>query len=350
MDVLQGVLDASPDAVLVVDAEGTIRQANRNVTAVLGYEPETLEGRVVEDLLRADDREHHAEHRRVYMGDPEPRPMGRGLDLYALHADGTSVPVEISLGVIDHEDEPYVVATIGDITTHQEREAELQRKNERLEEFASIVSHDLQSPLNVAEGRVATAQEECDSPHLEVAQRAHERMRRLIDDLLELAREGETTREDAPVDLADLVETCWETAATGDARLVVETTRTVHADQERLQQLLENLVTNSVEHGSTSSLDASVRPDGRVDQDGPGVTVTVGDLEGGFYVEDDGPGIPDDVGEQVFEMGYSGDGSTGLGLAIVRAIVDTHDWRIELTEGTAGGARFEITDIEKERV
>jgi signal transduction histidine kinase len=75
--------------------------------------------------------------------------------------------------------------------------------------------------------------------------------------------------------------------------------------------------------------------------------VAVGDLDGGFFVEDDGSGIPETDRKQVFERSYTtSEDGTGFGLAIVEGIVEAHDWEIVVTEGADGGARFEITGVE----
>lgn len=210
-----------------------------------------------------------------------------------------------------------------------EREQELQAQNERLEEFTSIVSHDLRNPLNVAEGYIDLYKEDPDSEHLEAVARAHGRMGALLDDLLELAREGADVSDLEPVQLAALCRDCWENVDTAEATLVVDSERTVQADRSRLAQLLENLVRNAVEHG------------------GDDVTTTVGEIDGGFYVADDGEGIPADEREHVFEYGYSSQNEgTGFGLPIVQEIVKGHGWEIGVTESEAGGARFEITGLE----
>ncbi|PSQ16582.1 hypothetical protein BRD00_10515 [Halobacteriales archaeon QS_8_69_26] len=101
------------------------------------------------------------------------------------------------------------------------------------------------------------------------------------------------------------------------------------ADPGRLEHVFENLFRNAVEHG------------------GDDVTVTVGALDGGFYVADDGPGIPEDRREEVFDVGTStaADG-TGFGPTIVRHIVETHGWRVRVAESEDGGARFEVTGVE----
>ncbi|QAU12069.1 PAS domain S-box protein [Halorubrum sp. BOL3-1] len=210
-----------------------------------------------------------------------------------------------------------------------ERSRELERQNDRLEEFASVVSHDLRNPLNVAQGRVELAAEECGSEHLDAAVTAHERMEALIDDLLVLAREGETVSETDPVRVADAVRGCWSTVDTADAVLSVETDLTLRADESRLRQLLENLIRNAVEHG------------------GDDVTITAGALDGGFYVADDGPGIPANERDAVFDAGYStSESGTGFGLRIVEQVADAHGWEVRAVESEAGGARFEVTGVE----
>jgi PAS domain S-box-containing protein len=208
------------------------------------------------------------------------------------------------------------------------RERELTKQNARLEEFASFVSHDLRNPLAVASGRLELAAAECESEHLEHVERAHERMRALIEDLLSLAREGDAVRETEQVALAPLVEGCWANVKTGDARLVIDMERDVLADRSRLKRLFENLMRNAIEHG------------------GEDVAVTVGELDDGFYLEDDGAGIPPDERETIYEAGYStSEDGTGFGLSIVKQIVEVHDWHISVTDSTEGGARFEITGV-----
>lgn len=210
-------------------------------------------------------------------------------------------------------------------------EEELEHKNEHLDQFAEIVSHDLRNPLNVATGRLELARADGDSDHFDAIARAHERMDVLIDDLLSLARAGESIRKTKPVELADLVQGCWRTVDTGLASLTTTTETTVLADESRLRQLLENLVRNAVEHG------------------GDDVAVTIGDLDDGFFIEDDGPGIPEADRGKIFEAGYSSSPTgTGFGLNIVKQVANAHGWEIEVGEGAEGGARFEITGVQRE--
>jgi PAS domain S-box-containing protein len=212
---------------------------------------------------------------------------------------------------------------------------QLEREVERLDAFTSVVSHDLRNPLNVIQGSVQLVAEQYDDENVERIARAADRMERLVDDLLTLARQGETVGETRTVDLERLAERAWSNVDTADATLTVaEGTPTITADPDRLTQLLENLYRNATEHA------------------GPDVTVTVGPLTeaSGFYVADDGPGIPEEERETVFEQGHSTkpDG-TGFGLPIVRSIAEAHGWSASATESETGGARFEISGVERVR-
>ena len=281
-----------------------------------------------------------------------------------VHAlDGVERPVQTVTTCREIHGETYHFGTITDISKRKEREREIQRQNERLKEFASIVSHDLRNPLQVADGRLEMARRECGSPHLEDVARAHDRMNALITDLLTLARQGETDREPTDVDLAETVNECWLNVETGEATLQTATDQTIVADPSRLRQLLENLIHNAVEHGSTSSrpgADEAVghgsAPQSQADGTGQtlehqddGVTITLDTLQSGdgFYVADDGPGIPTEKRDQIFESGWSSsEEGTGFGLTIVSEIAASHDWAISIAESDDGGARFEFHGVE----
>jgi PAS domain S-box-containing protein len=230
--------------------------------------------------------------------------------------------------------------TIESALTSAEREqrlrrqqAQLERQNERLEQFAGVVSHDLRNPLNVAMARLELLSEECNSEHLGAMTRALDRIDRIVDDVLWLARQGQDIGELEPVDLDGMVRNAWSIAADTyeGSELVVDAPDGlgwIEADSDRLSQLLENLLGNAVEHGGES------------------VTVTVGSLDDGFHVEDDGQGIPPEKRDTVFEAGYTtADQGTGFGLSIVEQIAEAHGWEVDVVGGSEGGARFEITGV-----
>jgi signal transduction histidine kinase len=228
--------------------------------------------------------------------------------------------------------EVATLRTAADIVTHSiariRRERTLAEQNERLEAFASVVSHDLRNPLNVVTGSLELAATEVDSDHVDRATRAASRMEVLIDRMLTLARAGEDIGETRPVRLGLVAERAWDAIDAPEAALRVgDGLGRVDADPDRLQEAFENLFRNSVEHG------------------GDDVTVRVGPTDDGFRVADDGPGIPPDRRESVFDRGYTADDGTGLGLSIVRRIVDAHGWSVRAGAADGGGARFDVTGV-----
>ncbi|WP_251330047.1 hybrid sensor histidine kinase/response regulator [Haloplanus pelagicus] len=330
-------MHAATDGIAILDADGTYRFVNEAHADIYGYaDPEAL----VDETWRLcyDDDELDR-----FEGNVMPTLFADGAwrgEAVGIRADGSTFPQELTLSLTDRG---RIVCVVRDITERKERERELERQNERLEEFTSVVSHDLRNPLNIVGGRLELARETCDSDHLDRAADALERSVALIEDLRTLARDGNHVGELEPVDLGDLTTRCWRNVPTTDATLITATDRTIRCDPGRLQELLENLMRNSVEHGSTNNRPAA---DDGVDPGDGGVTVTVGETDGGFYVADDGPGIPADERERVFESGYSTAGGTGFGLSIVRDVANAHGWTIQVTESDAGGARFEITGVE----
>jgi PAS domain S-box-containing protein len=324
LELFRALLDESDESVFVTEAEtARIEDVNETACRLLGYDREQLLSMRITDIQLELD------------GDDEWRDLVATLEdsgglLFEGHhrrSDGSTYPVEVNASTTVIDGQQYVLGVVRDITHRLEVERELRRQVDRLDEFASIVSHDLRNPLSVLRGRLDLAEETGEPEHFAAARDAIARMTRLIDDLLSLAREGKTVEDLEQAELARLVEDCWGGVATGTGTLVVETDRAPLADPDRLRQLFENLFRNAVEHGATDA------------------TVTVGDCPGGFYVADDGAGVAPGDRDRVFEAGYS-TGGTGLGLAIVGRIAEAHGWTVRLTESASGGARFEFTGVE----
>lgn len=326
------ILETIDDGVYVLDGDGRIVYVNESYAEMKGVDKTTLLGTPI-DMWADDDVLDRTREmaEAIERGDRE---IGT-IEYEFRTADGDAIPAELRFTAIEFPDGTSGrVGAIRDVSDRRARDRALERQNERLEAFASVVSHDLRNPLNVAAGRLDLARSETDDEevdeHLAVVARSHDRMETLIDDLLTLTETGRSIDELEPVDPATVIRECWTTVETGGADLVVEIDRRIHADRNRLQQLLENLLRNAVEHG------------------GSGVTIELGELphSSGLYVEDDGPGIPEADRDRIFESGFttSAEGH-GFGLAIVSEIVEAHGWSIEATESDAGGARFEITGV-----
>ncbi len=242
-----------------------------------------------------------------------------------------------TLSEFDHRDDAvgellatHLVTALRQIEQEQElreREDALAERNERLEQFASMVSHDLRNPLSVATGRLDLYRETGDESDFDEIDQALTRTEELITDLTALARHGTTDDEHEPVSLPEIAQETWNLIDTQSATLSTEEC-IVTGDRSQLKALFENLFRNAVGHG------------------GPDVTVRVGPLENGFYVEDTGDGIDPEVRDAVFEYGYTtGYSGSGIGLTIVSRIAQAHNWTVSLTESSEGGARFEFRDM-----
>jgi len=220
---------------------------------------------------------------------------------------------------------------VGELVGHMERRRrqreELQRQNEQLEQFASVISHDLQNPLNVITGYLDLVMETGNVEQLDPAANAADRMERLLNDLLTLATEGRAVGDTEPTELEDVVTGAWESVETYEATLELvgfEDETVIEADESRLKEAFENLFKNAIVHAGKDV----------------GMRVEIDDEM--VYVADDGPGIPDDQQDKIFEHGHTGGNGTGLGLSIVQSIIEGHDWEIEAAESKEGGARFDI--------
>jgi len=232
--------------------------------------------------------------------------------------------------VIEGGDVNQIIGITRNVTERVKRERQLRSQKEQLDEFASVVSHDIRNPLNVAQARAQLLSETCESEHLDPIVRSLDRMEELVADTLTLARQGRVVAEAEPIEMVNVVGTCWKAVSTEEATIEIDDEITITGDRSRLQHVFENLFRNAIEHG------------------GKEVTVRVGQLdEDGIYVEDTGPGIPEDERTVVFEPGHSSasDG-TGFGLTIVRRIAEAHGWQVTITEADGGGARFEFTGVE----
>jgi signal transduction histidine kinase len=301
--------------VVALDSDGRVRDTNRTARDLLPPLATAVGDPLEAVLPEAADR----------LGSDDP--------VLAVQRDGGTRYFRVS-------ETPYGTAnsalgstvTFADVTERERYRQELERQNERLDTFASLVSHDMRNPLNVAQGRFELLSEDLDPDDENVAaiERAFDRMETLIDEILTLARHGQQVERWDAVQLSTVATESWTMVATDDAELTVDGDLAFEANPDRLNRVFENLYRNSVDHGGTD------------------VTVSVGPLDDrpGFYVADDGPGIPAAERDHVFEAGVTTDeDGTGFGLAIVADIVAAHGWEIQVTESATDGARFEISGL-----
>ena len=320
---------ADDNAVFSLDEDGYVQSWNAGGQRIKGYTSEEIVGKHVsvfypEEAVEANIPERHL---REAAESGTVRDEGWRVD-----KDGRKFPANVVISAAHEQTGDGVTgytSSTGDRTREKENQ-NLRDQNEQLNHLLAAIAHDLRGPLAVVGGNMALARDTDDLARLDRAERALGRTNDLLDYLEALAEEGRPIMEPEPVDLRDVADRAWSNIVTDKQDLTVEENTTLLADRQRLQQLFENLFRNAIEHV------------------GPDVTVSVGLIEkGGFYVEDDGPGIPETERSEVFELGYSGDeDGSGLGLAICQQIAEAHGWEIEITEGSDGGARFEVSGVE----
>jgi PAS domain S-box-containing protein len=327
----QTLLDAAPDAVFVAAADsGEIREANQAAARLLGRPREELIGLHMTDLHPPGEAEAYAElfENHVAAGEGRAGTLGEQVDIYVVDAAGDMIPVEVNAQTVEIDGQQYNQGYFRDITDRKQRERELKRQKDRLDEIVTVVSHDFRNLVRTLSASIDML-ETADTDTLEQCDRTVTRMEALVDDLVELVEHGEMEFDPEPVSLPQLVQTSAETLDIPADALAVETDATIVADQSRVNHLFESLLENAVTHG------------------GPDVSVTVGRFNDGFYVADNGMGIPESEHDRVFRIGYStSTEGTGFGLNIAKQVAEAHGWDIRLTNSAAGGARIELTGVE----
>jgi len=279
----------------------------------------------------------------------------RAEDICSALAEGTSVDAELgggSTNATNPDAGRYRVRTFdgpsretgGHVLLTESPSADAERAE--TDRIASVISHDLRNPLDVANAHLRAARETGEQEHFDEVRQSHDRMEQIIQDVLTLARGKSALSISTSVNIESVVTDAWASVDTRDASLTLEDgLSTVEADPDRLQRLFENLFRNSIEHARLDGVGTNDAGESRDADSDRGLRVRVGSTDGGFFVADNGPGVPPEERARVFDPGYSRNetgGGTGLGLTIVEEIAEAHGWTVSLTTGSLGGARFEF--------
>jgi len=330
------IIETTDDIAFVVDDDWAVDFINESITEYIDMSVGDIEGQPVGELAEqyVAERDEPSQFldalERVFQsenGSTDPERLERTLRL-----DGSTYTFEYQISPLIADGETTAaVVTMRDISERKRRERQLERQNDRFDELASAVSHDLQTPISTVEGRLELALQTEEMGHVAKAAEAIDRVDQLRTDLLTTLRTGEIVAETEQTDLESVLDDVWATIDPPQATsLTVEENVQIEADRDAFQRLLENLINNSIEHGSGE------------------ITIRIGALEAGFYYEDDGAGIDPEHRDDVFTPGFStkeGDEGIGMGMASVRQIVLAHDWCISVEDAQfLDGVRFVITE------
>ncbi len=349
----RNLLDSAPDAMVIVGDNGEIVLANKQTESVFGYSQDELVGQPIEILMPKRFQGKHAHHRQSFFVTPIVREMGRNLELFGQKKTGQEFPVEISLSPLETKEGLLVSAAIRDITERKDKEVELNRyaqqlesKNQELEQFAYIASHDLQEPMRTVSSFAGLLLDEYRGQldqnadtYLQYISDSSQRMTLLIKGLLDYSRIGSQStlslvkcddllselRQDLEVIIAEQHATVRHS---GLPELVTY--------GNELRQLLQNLLSNAIKFHKPGCP--------------PEVTVSATKHEAfwQFTVQDNGIGIDPLYQDRVFMIfhrlhttdEYEG---TGIGLAHCKKIVELLGGTLWLESEPGVGSQFHFT-------
>jgi PAS domain S-box-containing protein len=356
-ELARGALEEAPDAMIIIDAAGTVLYANRQVSALFGYSHHEIIGRSVEQLMPERFRSRHIGHREGYTNNVRVRPMGAGLDLFGQRPDGMEFPIEISLSPIRDGERVLVAAAIRDVTDRKHVEAELvlarkvaeqareaaDRANSAKSRFLATASHDLRQPLQTLALLNGTLRRMVRDPEslqaVSQQEQAIASMSRLLNALLDISKleSGMIKPEATEFTVARLFEELHQEfsrmAADKGLQLQVETSRDIaHSDPTLVEQVLRNLISNAIKYTRQGLVRVRCLKSGQQIR---------------IEVFDTGIGIPNDQIAYIFDEFYQVGVPThslregyGLGLNIVQRIVRLLDLQLDVRSEVGTGSVF----------
>lgn len=356
---LQSILATVPDAMIIIDEAGTITSFSAAAERLFGYREAELAGRNVSCLMPQPDRDRHDEYIAHYIQTGERRIIGLGRVVVGQRRDGTTFPMQLSVGEAGEDGQRVFTGFIRDLSAKERDDLKLKELQAELVHvsrlsamgtMASTLAHELNQPL----AAVALYLETVRDTMAELEGEPFEALCAVMDDAAqETLRAGNIVRrlrdfvargevDKSLHDLPELVTEASQLALVGARERGIRSffaldpqATPVLVDRVQIQQVLVNLMRNAIEAMAASPIRdlriaTSLRADGLIE----------------VTVEDTGPGIAEDIREQLFTAFVSTktDGM-GLGLSICRTIIEAHGGRIWVEQPPRGGTRFHFTLI-----
>jgi len=356
-DHLRSILSTVPDAMVVIDDKGRILSFSRAAERLFGYAEAEIVGNKVNRLMSSPDEERHDDYLARYLRTGERRVIGIGRVVVARRKDGTTFPVELSVGEAEAQGQRIFTGFVRDLTERHEAEEKLQALQSELIHvsrvsamgtMASTLAHELNQPITAVNNYMEAARDLLDKPEpgdlpvvrdaLDEAAKQSMRAGEIIRRLRDFVARGEVAR--TAEKLPELIEEAAEFALIGAREKGVlpcfdldPMAGAVLVDRVQIQQVLINLIRNAIDamnHGERRELLIATAA-GQ-----PGfVRVTVADT---------GPGIAPAIADQLFTAFISTKNEgMGLGLSICRTIVEAHGGKIWVEPNEDGGSRFHFT-------
>jgi PAS domain S-box-containing protein len=340
----RSLLDAAPDATVIVNEEGIIQMINHQTENLFGYTREELIGQPVDILVPQELRGKHVHHREGFVKEARVRTMGAGLELNAVKKNGTRFPVEISLSPIQTEEGLLVSASVRDITLRKNLENELKRTNAEVEAFTYSVSHDLRAPLRGIIGFTAILEEDYTSKLDDEAKRITSviksntlKMGHLIDDLLTFSRMGRQdivkTTINTDTMIKEVIEELTPENRIGEIEWVVQSLPMIKGDINTMRQVWVNLISNAIKYS------------GKKENQRIEIGSFIHEGQVAFFIKDNGVGFDEKYKDKlfkVFQRLHSIDEfeGTGVGLALIEKIISKHGGKVWATGEVDKGAVF----------